>query len=63
MGGTSRYVNAELIETIEMVPDTVIILTNGHRYLIREPSDTILARIIAFKHRCINMRDRTQAAS
>jgi flagellar protein FlbD len=42
-------VNADLIETIESTPDTVITLTNGKKILVRETADEVVARIIAFK--------------
>lgn len=47
--GTPFYLNAELIETVEATPDTVIVLTNGHRYVVREPTQEVIARIIAYR--------------
>ena len=31
--------NAEVIETIEQTPDTVITLTNGKKLIVEEPMD------------------------
>ena len=42
-------VNADLIETIESTPDTVITLTNGKKLLVRETADEVVARIVSFK--------------
>ena len=43
--------NAELIESIEETPDTVITLTNGHKYLVKETMDEVLDKVYAYKHR------------
>jgi len=46
----SRFVlNAELIETLESTPDTVLRLTNGKVYVVKESVDDVLAGIIAYK--------------
>jgi flagellar protein FlbD len=43
------HVNADLIETIESTPDTVITLTNGKKLLVRETPDEVVARVVSFK--------------
>ena len=43
------HVNADLIETIESTPDTVITLTNGKKLLVRETADEVVARVVSFK--------------
>ena len=47
-----RYINADLIETVEGNPDTQITLTNGHRYYAREKPEEIAARVMAYRHKC-----------
>ena len=47
------YLNPDLIECIEETPDTVITLTNGNHFLVREGLGTITDRIVAFKSRII----------
>ncbi len=47
------YLNPDLIECIEETPDTVITLTNGNHFLVREKLTTITDRIVAFKARII----------
>ncbi|WP_345947209.1 flagellar FlbD family protein [Natroniella acetigena] len=44
-------VNAELIETIEATPDTVITLTTNHRLIVKEDVDDIIEMIIDYKRR------------
>ncbi len=47
------FLNPDLIESIEETPDTVITLTNGNHFLVREKLRTITERIICFKARII----------
>lgn len=48
LDGSEFLINVLLIETVEAVPDTVITLTNGHKYIVREPVDEVLRRATAF---------------
>jgi flagellar protein FlbD len=43
--------NAELIESIEENPDTVITLTNGHKYLVKETLDEVLDLVYDYKNK------------
>ena len=49
--GTRFALNADLIELAEERPDTVITLTNGHHFVVRERVDDIVQLIVAFRHR------------
>ncbi len=42
-------VNADLIETLESTPDTVVTLTSGNKLIVRDSPDEIRAKIIAYK--------------
>lgn len=42
-------INCELIEFIEETPDTVITLTTGKKYVVKESMDEILKRVIDYK--------------
>ena len=46
---TPFYLNAELVETVEATPDTVIVLTNGHRYIVRESVEEVITRIFTYR--------------
>jgi flagellar protein FlbD len=46
---TSLVLNCDLIENIETTPDTVISLTNGNRFIVRETSEQVIDRIIHFR--------------
>ena len=41
--------NAEMIETIEETPDTVITLNNGKKLLVEEPMEDVVRRVIMYK--------------
>lgn len=43
--------NTDLIETIEQAPDTVITMTAGNRYVVRETPDEIIERIVQLKRK------------
>jgi flagellar protein FlbD len=42
-------VNSDLIEHIEMTPDTVIALTTGQKILVRESAAEIIEKVIRFR--------------
>lgn len=51
LDGSDLIVNADLIETIEETPDTVISLVNGKKYIVREHAAEVVRRIIAYRWR------------
>ncbi len=51
LDGSEFYLNPDHIEIIEVTPDTVITLTNGHRYVVRESVDEIVGSIVEFRRR------------
>lgn len=53
--GTQFVINAALIEMLEATPDTVITLTNGHRFVVREGLTDIVQQIITFQQRVLSV--------
>ena len=41
--------NSDLIEHIEVTPDTVITLTTGQRFLVLESADEVVEKVISFR--------------
>lgn len=41
--------NSDLIEHIEVTPDTVITLTTGQRFLVLESADEVVAKVVSFR--------------
>ena len=42
-------VNAEIIESIEETPDTVITLTTGKKLIVKESRQDVVERVISYK--------------
>jgi flagellar protein FlbD len=42
-------VNSDLIEQVEVTPDTVITLTTGQKILVLESADDVVERVIRFR--------------
>ena len=46
---TSIVLNAELIEFVEANPDTIISLSNGHKYLVKDTVDEVVKKVKEYK--------------
>jgi flagellar protein FlbD len=57
LNGTEIVVNADLIETIEATPDTIVTLVDGTRYLVEEPPSTIIERVMGFRAAVLRLGD------
>jgi flagellar protein FlbD len=51
---TTFVLNAELIQTIEETPDTVITLVTGNKYIVKESCEEIKRRVLAYKRKIFN---------
>ncbi|HZC72955.1 MAG TPA: flagellar FlbD family protein [Jatrophihabitans sp.] len=49
LGGPVFALNPDLIERAEATPDTVVMLVNGSRYVIRESIEELAALITAYR--------------
>jgi flagellar protein FlbD len=47
-------VNAELIEHIDVTPDTVVALTSGQKYMVLESADEVVERVIEFRRKLLS---------
>jgi len=60
LNGTMVVVNADIIESIEAAPDTVLNLATGNRFIVKNSVDEVVAKIIEYKkkvyadHKCVN---------
>jgi flagellar protein FlbD len=41
--------NSDLIETIEATPDTMIVLTNGRKIVVKDSVDEVLKKVIEYR--------------
>ena len=49
LNGVGISVNADLIETVEETPDTVITLTTGKKIIVKESRQDIVKRVKTYK--------------
>lgn len=45
-------INADHIERVENVPETMITLTNGRKVMVRETMEEIIEAVIAYRIKC-----------
>ena len=48
LNGQPFVVNAELIRTVEELPDTTITLINGDHLIVKEPMKEVVARSVEY---------------
>jgi len=41
--------NSDLIEHVEITPDTVIAMTSGQKFMVLESADEVIERVIGFR--------------
>ncbi len=51
LNGKTFTLNSDLIEAMENIPETKILLTDGNYYLVREDRREVARRVIAYKRR------------
>ena len=59
----SFVLNTDLIERVEATPDTVLTLVDGTRYIVREPLEAVVDRVIEFRARVIATATDTPAVA
>jgi flagellar protein FlbD len=58
LDGSQVGLNPDLLERVEANPDTVLCLIDGTRYLVSEPIDEVVARIIEFRAKVLALTDQ-----
>lgn len=56
INGKEMTLNAELIQTIEQTPDTIITLTTERKIIVRETREEIIEKVIEYKQRICRVR-------
>lgn len=49
MNGVEFVINAELVEFVESTPDTVITLTTGKKFVLKDSLDDVVDKVIAYR--------------
>ena len=52
LNGKGFALNPDLIEMMEETPDTVITFTGGNKFVVSEPIEVLIERIVVFRRRC-----------
>ena len=53
LDGTEYYINPHQIESIEIRPDTMLVMLSGKTHIVRDEADVVLERIDAYRKRLI----------
>lgn len=61
LNGSEFSLNPDLIHRAEETPDTVLTLIDGSRYVVVEPLETIIARIVGYRARVVATAGRLAA--
>lgn len=48
LNGDNFVLNCDMIEIIEANPDTVVSLTTGHKFVVRESIDDIIEKVVQY---------------
>ncbi len=54
LDGSHFYVNADLIEFMEVTPDTVLSLLNSKKIVVKESAEEIIRRVIAYRRQILS---------
>lgn len=57
----SLVLNSDLIEHIESTPDTVVSLTSGQKYVVKESAEEIVEKVVEFRRRFMRTSGMPQA--
>lgn len=52
LNATEVVVNAEMVEFVEAIPDTIVTLQSGKKIMVTEPVDEVIARVIEYRRLC-----------
>ncbi|MBW7997693.1 MAG: flagellar FlbD family protein [Candidatus Glassbacteria bacterium] len=49
LNGQEMVINAELIESVEKTPDTIVGLVTGKRFMVRETVEDVVALVMEYR--------------
>ena len=47
-------VNSDLIEHIDMTPDTVVTLTSGQKFMVLESAEEVVNKVVCFRQKLLS---------
>lgn len=57
INGQEVIINAELIESIESMPDTKVSLVSNNQYIVKETPDEVADKVIEYKRKISKNED------
>ncbi len=58
INGIPFYLNHKKIEAMENTPDTIIVLENGRKYVVKENIEEIVNKIVRFNQKVISFQEQ-----
>ena len=52
LNNSKLVINAEMIEFVEAIPDTIVSLVSGKKIMVTESVDHVVEQVIEFKKSC-----------
>ena len=49
INGSEIVINADLIESVEVTPDTILTLVDGKKFIVAESAEEIIDRVVQFR--------------
>jgi len=50
--GKRKFINCDMIERIDIIPETLLVVTNGHNLIVKESPEEVVRRIVVFRRDC-----------
>tara|TARA_B100000029_G_scaffold288685_1_gene282459 strand:+ start:597 stop:800 length:204 start_codon:yes stop_codon:yes gene_type:complete len=52
LNNSKLVINAEMIEFVEAIPDTIVSLVSGKKIMVTESVDQVVEQVVEFKKSC-----------
>ena len=52
LNDSKLVINAEMIEFVEAIPDTIVSLVSGKKIMVTESVDQVIEQVVKFKKSC-----------
>ena len=62
LNGAEFVLNADLIESLESTPDTIVALTSGKKLVVKEAIDDVIAKIVEYRQLIFKMVQVTRTS-
>lgn len=62
LNGAELVLNADLIESLEATPDTIVALTTGKKLMVKEAVDEVIGKIVEYRQLVFKMVQVTRTS-